>query len=559
MFKNKKSIFIIVLILVLPAIFFFLKPGIYWNMHDDMQIIRQLEMEKCLKDGQIPCRWVPDLGYQYGYPLFNYYPPLPYLVGEFWRLFGFSFVDTIKLTAALQIVLTAVFMYLLAKSLTGKTGALLSAMLYTYAPYHAVNIYVRGAMNEAWAATFFPLVLYFLRLCILKNRLPYYIALAISFSAILLSHNPMALVFIPIIIFWAIYWLIVSGKFKIISQYLSLAASALLSFALSAFVTLPVLFESKLVQVESMFSGYYNYSVHFANIKQLFLSNFWGSGPSVWGSYDGMSFMLGFFQWAIPLFILIYFVLRFKKIKNNILPILLVLVGFAYAFMAHERSTPLWMLFKPIQNVQFPWRFLNPAVFILSLSSAYFIQAIKRPSISYILIAFIILNNFIYFYPIQSGPITDYQKFTGESWRLLTTASIYDYLPKTASTAAKSKAANIIDQVEPTDTEYQVLSYQKGTDWWLFNLKNETTAKFTISSLYFPNFRLFDNGQEIKYQVEPLLGRITLRLEPGFHQIYLKLYNTSIRSFSNYLSLAAWLFALVYFVQKLWKSKKSKK
>src|SRR3972149_11191211 len=56
-------------------------PG-YFNMHDDLQMMRQLEMEKCILDGQIPCRWVPDMGYGFGFPLFNFYPPLPYLVGQ---------------------------------------------------------------------------------------------------------------------------------------------------------------------------------------------------------------------------------------------------------------------------------------------------------------------------------------------------------------------------------------------------------------------------------------------------------------------------------------------
>ena len=61
----------------------------YFNMHDDLQMMRQLQMEKCFIDGQIPCRWVPDMGYGFGFPLFNFYPPLPYMVGELFRVVGF--------------------------------------------------------------------------------------------------------------------------------------------------------------------------------------------------------------------------------------------------------------------------------------------------------------------------------------------------------------------------------------------------------------------------------------------------------------------------------------
>src|SRR5258706_12575615 len=66
----------------------------YFNMHDDLQMMRQLEMEKCFADGQVPCRWVPDMGYGYGFPFFIFYLPLPYYVGTFLFFYHFNFTDT---------------------------------------------------------------------------------------------------------------------------------------------------------------------------------------------------------------------------------------------------------------------------------------------------------------------------------------------------------------------------------------------------------------------------------------------------------------------------------
>src|SRR3990167_9408338 len=86
----------------------------YFNMHDDLQMMRQLEMEKCFWDLQIPCRWVPDMGYGFGFPLFNFYPPLPYLVGEILRIFGLTFVSTAKYLFVLAVVLSGMSMYVLA-------------------------------------------------------------------------------------------------------------------------------------------------------------------------------------------------------------------------------------------------------------------------------------------------------------------------------------------------------------------------------------------------------------------------------------------------------------
>ena len=565
----KNSFFwpLLLLILIVPTFTFLLKPGLYWNMHDDMQMVRQLEMEKCLYDGQIPCRWTPDLGYGYGFPLFNFYPPLPYFVGQVFRTVGFTFVSTVKLTTVVLIVSSALSMYLLASSLTGNIGGFLAAIFYSYAPYHAVNIYVRGAMNEAWATAFFPLIFHFSRSYLKKHSLSSLILLALSWTGLLLSHNPMALTFVLFFAPWCLYWYFEGKHFFKIKPILYLFASGLLALSLSAFFTLPVLLESKLVKIETMFQNYYHYSVHFISLKQIFFNNFWGDGPSVWETFDGMALTVGTLYWIIPLFMAIYYVyssIKLKSYKKYFLPLLVIFLALLATFLAHERSSLLWLIISPIQKIQFPWRFLNHSLFLFSLSAAFIPSLLKTISskISYILIALItiavILLNYKYFFPVTFGPITDSQKFSGLAWNNQITSGIYDYLPKTASTAAKSKAADIIDEVSPESTEYQLLSYQKGTDWWLFNLKNETPAKFTLASLYFPNFQLLDNQQPLEYEIEPLLGRIVINLDAGTHQIYLKLHNTPIRTFGNYLSLLAWIFVIAYFIKKLWKQKKLK-
>ena len=537
-------------------------------MHDDMQMVRQLEMEKCFKDGQIPCRWTPDLGFGYGYPLFNFYPPLPYLAGQIFRSLGFSFVSTAKLSTILLITLSALAMYLLARDLTGPVGGFIAGLFYIYAPYHAVNILVRGAFNEAWSALFFPLIFYFSKK-LLTNHLntAYLFLLSLSWTGLLLSHNPMALTFALFFAPWCLYWYWPSLVKKDFKPFIKLIIAGFIALSLSAFFTLPVLFESKLVQIESMFKNYYHYSVHFLSFRQLFLSNFWGDGPSVWMDPDGMSFAIGYLYWFIPLFIFSYSLYKLIKKRNfkYLLPLLITILSFLAIILTHERFSFFWLILKPIQKIQFPWRFLNHAMFFSSLSLAYLPKILNKiyPKIIYIILPIlslaVILLNYKYFFPVSYGPITDEQKFSGLAWTNQITSGIYDYLPKTASTAAKSKAADIIDKVEPSITEYQLLGWQKGTDWWLFNLQNENPAKFTLASLYFPNFKLYDNQIEVKYEVEPELGRITLSLEPGYHQIYLKFYNTPIRTLSNYLSLFTWIFISVYFISKLWKTKKFKK
>lgn len=553
---------ILTILFTIPAFIWFLQPNLYWNMHDDMQVIRQLQLEKCITDGQIPCRWSPDLGFGYGYPLFNFYPPLPYIVGQFFRIIGFSFITTVKLTAALQILLSSLAMFLLASSLFGAMGGSLAALLYTYAPYHAVNIYVRGAMNEAWASVFFPLIFYFSKILIQKNnKIQGILGLSLSLTGLLLSHNPMALTFIPFFAIWCLYWLISSPKKTFIKNLKLLIISGLVSLGLSSFYIIPVLFESKYVQLNIMFENYYHYSVHFVSLFQLFISNFWGNGSSVWGTEDQMSFMLGYLHWLIPSIILLYLSIRFIKnkkfTKQQWLVLILILMAFFSALMTHQKSLIFWQIFTPIQKIQFPWRFLNHSVFFLSLSAGYIGILVKKLTpqhryyVFFALILGILILNQNYFHPLIQGPVTDTQKFSGLAWKNLVTSGITDYLPKTSPQAPKDPAKFVVDNVEPPDSA-QLSGLKKGTDWLYFNANVTDKSTITIAQIYYPGFKIYDNNKSINFKTDPVYGRMQIELTPGHHQLYVKLENTPIRQLSNLISLISWTAIFIFLTRPLY-------
>src|SRR3989338_1004644 len=91
----------------------------FFPMHDDTQVVRVNQMYKALSDGQFPVRWVSDLGYGFGYPIFNFYAPLPYYAGAFVNFFTDSLSAT-KLMFFIGIILSGIFMYLLGKEISGE-------------------------------------------------------------------------------------------------------------------------------------------------------------------------------------------------------------------------------------------------------------------------------------------------------------------------------------------------------------------------------------------------------------------------------------------------------
>lgn len=547
--KDWKAIAIVVLLAVLAG-HDLLRAG-YFNIHDDLQMMRQLAMEECFKDLQIPCRWTSHMGYGFGFPLFNYYPQLPYFVGEIFRLVGFSFVDTVKATFFLSIVGSGVAMYLLAREFWGRIGGILSSAFYIWAPYHSVDIFVRGAMNETWAFVWFPLILWSSYKIITKAQFRYIVFLTLSWFALLNTHNLMAMIFVPIFVGWAIIWLIKEKSWFTGPQ---LMISGVWALSLSAFFTIPAFLEKNLVHVESMVVGYYEYIAHFTSTGQLLFSRFWGYGPSAWGiADDKMSFQIGHIHWIFSLIVIAFVLTRFvKRRKFDITDVLIVFffaIGWFAAFMTQFRSTPIWLVLDPfIKYLQFPWRFLALVVFSFSFLAGGAISLVgkdgKRGFLKFVLASGLIIGVVFlykdYFHPERMGPLTDQEKFSGAAWDLQQTAGIYDYLPSGAKTAPKSPQKELAEIIKG---QAVFSDAHQGTNWARFNTTvSGNTATIQVNIFKFPDWKVYVDGKEVETFIgDDEWGRTRIEVPSGDHKIMAKLFDTPIRRAGNLVSLGSWI------------------
>src|SRR5258708_4553575 len=156
----KKSWLFVLLIIVLsiPTFSLMLRYGIY--SMQDFHYFRLLEFTKCIQDLQIPCRWAADSGAGFGEPLFNFYGQFPYWAGEVFHLLTFSKIDSLKILFILSLALSGVGMFFLSRKIwKDDLSALVSSIIYLYAPYRAVDVWVRAALPEAVSFVFFPLII----------------------------------------------------------------------------------------------------------------------------------------------------------------------------------------------------------------------------------------------------------------------------------------------------------------------------------------------------------------------------------------------------------------
>jgi len=88
--------------------------------------------------------------------LFNFYAALPYYLAAGLRLLGWGPIHALQAVQGVGFVLSAAAMALLARRVFRRPAAVaLAVVAYTCAPFHLVNVYVRGdSLSEFYALSF---------------------------------------------------------------------------------------------------------------------------------------------------------------------------------------------------------------------------------------------------------------------------------------------------------------------------------------------------------------------------------------------------------------------
>ncbi|OGH16023.1 MAG: hypothetical protein A3C30_00805 [Candidatus Levybacteria bacterium RIFCSPHIGHO2_02_FULL_40_18] len=536
-----------------------LSPG-FFPMHDDTQVARVFEMGKSLSHGMFPVRWVEDLGYGYGYPIFNFYSVLPYYIGGIITSLGVTALDSTKIIFTIALIGSGVSMFFLAKEFFGKLAGLVSAVIYLYFPYHAINVYVRGDLAELSAYAFLPFA--FLSLFKIHKSgafLKKYVVLgSLSIAAVILSHNLSAfMLFIFIGIFILASLAFNKGRKILLLPY---ALILIFAFLFSAFYTLPAIFEMKYTNIASIIGGSSYFGDHFVCINQLWDSP-WGFGGSAPTCVDGMSFKLGKLNVLLFGISLLLFIINFKKLKDKLLTVSFIFAGLVFSiFMTLSYSSILWGL--PFMDfLQFPWRFLSFSGLFLALILGYLVWQVKSSTnlvldknllgdrIFYITAFIIILLTLFYNVRLfEPKTIHDRQSsyYTNEAYLKWTVSRISDeYLPRNFTTPSS--------QASLRETPFDIIK-GSGNLVILLNKTSENRAKVNLSEegtvraniAYFPAWKVYINGRESSYIIKD--NGFYINLPKGEHTLTTKFVQTPVEKISNLLSLIGLLGIIIVII-----------
>lgn len=543
----KNRIYIVIIILTIPAILPLLKTSFY-HFSDEPHIADLYQMIRAIGSGQIPPRWAPDMSYGFGYPLFNFYYPMPFYLGAlFFKLTG-SLITSLKLLFLLSVPLSAMFMYKWLRLHTQRLPSIIGVVIYTYTPYRAVNLYVRGALGELFSFIFFPLVAYLTYRVLEKGKFRDIGYLSVAISLFILSHNLAPLFFLP----WAAAYglLLALSKFDM-KKLAKVICAYFLGFLSSSYFWLPALIEKSNLASETPFY----YMDHFPFIKQLIIPS-WGYGSSVWGPTDEISLQIGVANLALIILVAVLFVTK-KISKRKRVPLLYFLASLAiFLFLMNIRSSFLWELSSLANYIQFPWRLLMATTFLTS-SLVIFVK-FKRLVWKVILLVLGILSivsTIGYFVPSEYfNPDDNYyliksfanRTSEGESDKLSEEYINYseDYLllplwvEKRPSSLPESKITSknlVVENVQ----ELNAVHFES-------IIKGENEGLVSINNYYYPGWEVRIDDKIVDADIESPHGNMVVSVPSGEHTLEVQWKETPLRRMANTISVLALIGTLIF-------------
>lgn len=554
----RRSPFVLLLLLSAFAVAPLLAPGYFLRAHDAAHSLFWLaEFDAAIRDGFLWPRWAADHALGFGYPLWIFYAPLAFYVAEFFHLLGLSIVAAVKLTWALALLLSGVTMYRFVRKLWGPWPGFIAGLLYVYAPYHLVNIYVRAALAEFFVFALFPWVLQSFWELLEEGGWRRMALAGLSFGLLLLTHSVTVILFPPALALLILYWLILrwrrSGQLPW-RRTLESFGAGMLGVGLAAIFLLPAVSEGKYIAQDQWVANTYNFSDQFLYLFQLFDLD-WGFGYAVAGPDDGMSLQIGL--WLIILGLAaLPFLARYRPAHRDVLIGFLV-AAFASVLFALTPGKAIWELFAPLALIQFPFRLLSLVALFLALVGGGMVAALlkaengdkesanlKLPSVALALGLAIVFASYPYTRP-EHTPVTerdqsveaviDFElKFTDMRGR----TAFAEKIPEDSPQIPAYLAGETLPLGEILQGEGAVETIRHGAGSEQVRVLASTPVTLQFYTYWYPGWRATIDGEAADIRPQGTYGLITLDLPPGEHDVSIRFTNTPLRTIAAVISIA---------------------
>jgi hypothetical protein len=536
--KNLPFIVILLLLSILPLVSI-LRPGPFES--GDFSIHTQIAMgfDKSLREGNILPRWNDNACGRYGCPDFIFLFILPYYLISAIHFVGFPFITSLKIFLILSFITSGFSMYLWLKDSFGQKSALVGAIFYLYAPYHFVNMYFRTDVGETLSFAIYPLLFLFIKRLVDTKKIMYSVLFAIFATLLLLSHTTMFYSAIPLTsIYFSILWL--QKKQRNIRVFLQLLLSLVLTFLLSTFYWLPLLYQSKLVSYGS------TSHILLHSVQELLYSP-WRYGFLFQGTHGELSYLIGYMQ-LFFIILSIFIVIKYRKNVNLLLYGYFIVSFLILSFLVLNISRDIWITVPFMDKFENSHRLILPITIFISgivgLTSRYIKINYILTIFSFLAIATTILN---WGNRGTLPSVTDNQlrnEYRQDSLGHQTLSPLWVDVKSDWSLKKPSHDLEILQG------QANIKEIKRTTNVHTYSVNAKNNLMLKENTFYFPGWVVEQDGKKIPftYQDKHYSGIMIFHVPQGMHQIVVEYFTVFIQKIANCISLLTFTIMLIYII-----------
>lgn len=548
------------LLFALPAISPLLQPALPDTADGLLHLYRVIALEQAWQAGHLFSRWLPDLAYGYGLPLFVFYAPFSYYPTGLINSLTHNPILAFNGSLAMALLLGSGGMFLFTKSYGGPQAALLASVAYLYAPYGLMTAFFRGSLPIVWAWTFIPFVFWAFERLLRRNRWLDVAMAALICGLALLTHNISNLLFFPVLLLHVglrliglnrtMHTLDDSARWR---RAIKPVTAICLGLGLATFFLLPALFEKAFVQIERVITPpNFDYRANFVRWSDLLsLPPAANSGllnpmqPPMLGLPQLGLMVLGL------LFSLIIMGRMGRRGQSFQQPIMWLVASMVIALgaaisMTLPFSMMVWERLPLLAFVQQPERFLSLTTFCLAALCGTTVAAAPSPLRHGLTLGgatVIVVTALPLLYPRYLEPLPADLSVSGmaqyeQSIGAIGTTSFGEYLPvwvKQPPTESPHESLNRLDPAYlPPNSVIETVSPQ--FNQLQFNSDSPTPYQAVFHLFHFPGWQATVDGQPVAVEPFSERGLISLAVPAGRHQIGLTFGETWLRQWANRIS-----------------------
>lgn len=551
-----------VLLFALPAISPLFQQTLPDSADGLLHLYRVIALEQAWQLGVIFPRWLPNLAYGYGLPLFVFYAPFSYYpTGLIYRLTN-NPILAFNSSMAIAMLLGSSGMFRFVKLYMGQQAALLASVAYLYAPYGLMTAYFRGSLPIVWAWALIPWVFWAFARLLQRNRW-LDVALAASLCGLaLLSHNISNLLFFPaLMVYLGLSLLHLSRTTDhpaAQTTAIKIATALSLALGLAAFFLLPALLEKEFVQVERVITPPdFDYRSNFLSLSDLL------SLPTA--ANTGLlnpthTPMLGWPQLILAaigsLFGIINRQRQQQQSKDTTSLLLFALLALSTTVsMTLPFSMIVWDSLPLLAFVQQPHRFLSLAAFCLALlcgvGGAYFPKRFRHGITlggATLMVAFAMPL----LYPRYLDPLPAELSLSGmlryeQSIGAIGTTSFGEYLPMWVSQPPteppKPDNLSLSTRLDSAYLPEKTTIMASATPFNQLELTIDSPKPYSaiFHIFHFPGWQAIIDGQPVEIVPFSERGLISFSVPAGQHQLQLAFHETPLRQLANAISWGSFI------------------